>query len=123
MSEIKGKVLKVLPEQVGTGKKGPWIKQEFVIETPGDYPKKVCFVTFGETLNKILSELYTNQEVIVSYNLESREYNERWYTEARAWKIEAEKKTPISKEQKELVGKVVDKFDLVKNDDEDSLPF
>jgi len=119
MSEIKGKVLKVLPQESGTGAKGNWYKQNFIIETEGQYPKKVCLQAWGDKCDLIPEEGTTGT---FHYNPESREYSEKWYTDLRVWKIEAEKKTPLSKEQKDLAGKVVDKFDLVKNDDDD-LPF
>lgn len=85
--DIKGKLFKILPVQIGQGKNGEWKKQEFVIETPGTYPKKVCFSMWGDKID-FLSSLSENEEVTVSFDIESREFKERWYTDARAWKIE-----------------------------------
>lgn len=45
---ITGKVIKILPQQTGQGAKGSWFKQEFVIETNDQYPKKVCFSAWGD---------------------------------------------------------------------------
>ena len=84
--EIKGKIVKILPEQRGQGKNGEWVKQEFVIETMDQYPKKACFSTWGDKTANI-KQLLQGDEVTVSFNIESREYNERWYTDLRAWKI------------------------------------
>lgn len=84
--DVKGKVIQLLAEQSGTSKKGTWRKQEFVVETQGQYPKKVCFSVWGEKIDQY--QLKTGDLVNVSFDLESREYNNRWYTEARAWKIE-----------------------------------
>ena len=84
--EIKGKVVKLLQLQTGQGKKGPWKKQEFIIETQGQYPKKVCLSAWGDKVDQY--NLSIGDEVSVSVDLESREYNGRWYTEARAWKLE-----------------------------------
>lgn len=84
--ELKGKVIQLLPMQTGMGKKGQWRKQEFILETPGQYPKRVCFSIWGDKIDQF--RLAEGEEVNVSVDLESREYNGRWYTEARAWKVD-----------------------------------
>jgi hypothetical protein len=84
--DIKGKVIQILPPQTGAGKKGQWKKQDFVIETQAQYPKKVCLSMWGDKIDQF--NLSTGDLVNVSVDLESREYNGRWYTEARAWKLE-----------------------------------
>lgn len=86
--EINGTLVKVMPEVSGTSKSGSaWRKQEFVIETPDQFPKKVCFSMWGDKVND-LRQYTTGDQLKVSFNLESRDYNDRWYTEARAWRIE-----------------------------------
>ena len=84
--ELKGKVIQLLPLQSGMGKKGPWKKLEFIVETQSQYPKKVCLSAWGDKVDQF--NLAVGQLVNVSVELESREYNGRWYTEARAWKLE-----------------------------------
>lgn len=84
--EIKGRVIQLLPLATGQGKKGQWKKQEFVIETPSQYPKKVCLSLWGDKIEQY--SIAVGDQVNVSVELESREYNGRWYTEARAWKME-----------------------------------
>jgi len=84
--EIKGKVIQLLPTATGQGKKGQWKKQEFILETPGQYPKKVCLSIWGDKIEQF--SLVAGDNVNVTVDLESREYNGRWYTEARAWKLE-----------------------------------
>jgi hypothetical protein len=84
--ELKGKVIQLLPLQSGMGKKGPWKKQEFIVETQSQYPKKVCLSVWGDKVDQF--GISVGQFVNVSVELESREYNGRWYTEARAWKVE-----------------------------------
>ena len=84
--EVKGRVTQLLPQQSGMGKKGPWKKQEFILETQSQYPKKICFSIWGDKIDQY--NLATGDMVNVFVDLESREYNGRWYTEARAWKIE-----------------------------------
>ncbi len=83
--EIAGTVVSLLPLQTGQGKNGVWKKQEFILETPGQYPKKVCLSLWGEKVDEI--KLSIGEKITASINLESREYNGRWYTEARAWKV------------------------------------
>lgn len=85
--EIEGKVIKILPEQTGEGRNGTWKKQDFVIETFGEYPKSVCFSTWGDRTDTVKT-LALGQVVKVSFRPESREYNERWYTDLIAWRIE-----------------------------------
>lgn len=85
--EIQGKIIQVLPAQEGVGSNGnPWKVQPYVLETQGDYPKKVYFEVFGEDrINQYPCEVYNI--VTVSCDVESREYNGRWYTSVRAWRI------------------------------------
>ena len=85
--DVTGTLIKVLPEVTGAGKNGNWIKQEFVLETADQYPKKVCLSLWGEKVND-LKKYALGDNLTASINLESREYNERWYTEARAWRLE-----------------------------------
>jgi hypothetical protein len=83
--EVKGKVVQLLAPQSGQGKKGVWRKQEFILETQSQYPKKVCLSIWGDKIDQF--KVAVGETVVVSVELESREYNSRWYTEARAWKI------------------------------------
>lgn len=85
--EITGKVIQLLPLQEGQGKNGPWKKQEFILETQEQYPKKVCISAWGDKVDQF--NLQENAEVTVSINVESREYNGRWYTDIRAWRVTA----------------------------------
>ena len=84
--ELKGKVIQLLQMQTGMGKKGQWKKQEFIVETQAQYPKKVCLSAWGDKIDQF--RVAEGDMVNVSVDLESREYNGRWYTEARAWKLD-----------------------------------
>ena len=118
--KIKGKVVVRLPLEQGTGAKGTWQKQSFIVETDGQYPKKVCLTAWGDKCDLIPDMSST---ATFSFNVESREYNNRWYTELKIWKVEGEKKTTLSKEQKENAKTVVNKLDLTTTTEEDDLPF
>jgi hypothetical protein len=85
--EITGKVLQVLQPVTGEGKNGAWKKQEFIIETMDQYPKKVILQAWGDKA-AVVQNLTPGTEVKVSFNPESREYNGRWYTDLRAWRID-----------------------------------
>lgn len=84
--ELSGRIVQVLPEKSGTSARGTWRKQEYVIETPGDYPKQVCFMVWGEKIDQF--RIQQDQELTVHFDLESREYNGRWYTDVKAWRVE-----------------------------------
>ena len=86
--DIIGRIIQILPTSSGVSKAGKeWVKQEFVIETQEQYPKKVCIGTMNEK-TKELSRFKTGEDVKVAINVESREYNGKWYTNINAWKIE-----------------------------------
>ena len=87
--EIKGKIIQELQLQTGTSKKGTWQKQEYILETQSEYPKKVCIAVWGDKIDQL--NLGVGDEATVSFQLESREHNGRWYTEVRAWKVEDHK--------------------------------
>ena len=86
--EISGKIVALLAEQTGQGKNGTWKKQEYILETTGQYPKKVCFSIWGDKIDQF--NVKSGDTVEVSFDVESREYNQRWYTELRAWKVTAQ---------------------------------
>lgn len=83
--EVQGKVIHVLPQQTGEGKNGTWRKNRFVIETEGQYPKKVCVDVWGDKFDNMPVQL--GSMVTASIDVESREYNGNWYTDVKAWKV------------------------------------
>lgn len=83
---ISGIVLNILPLQTGTSKAGnQWKKQDFILETGEQYPRKVCVCLFGDNVDKF--PLAVGQSVTASVDIESREFNGRWYTDVRAWNV------------------------------------
>ena len=83
--EIKGKIIEILPEKSGQSANGEWRKQEYILETDSNYPKKICFMAWGDKIGEF--NLQQGENVEVSVDLESREYNGRWYTDVKAWKV------------------------------------
>lgn len=93
--ELSGKIIRKLLPQSGQSARGPWFKQEFVIEfQDGNFPQQACFNVWGEDKVKELENFNLNDEVKVSFRPSSREFNGRWYTDLRAWKIEREGAAP-----------------------------
>lgn len=88
--EISGKIIAVLPEEGGTAKASgkPWRKQNYVLETQETYPKKVCFNLFGDRIDQYKDVLTMGADVTVSFDIESREFNGRWYTDIRGYKVD-----------------------------------
>jgi len=82
---IKAKVLQLLPLQNGIGKNGEWRKQDIIVETDGEYPKKICVSIWGDKINE--KQLQIGNQLDIYFELESREFNSKWYTDVRAWKI------------------------------------
>ena len=86
--EVVGKIIQVLPLQEGVGRNGnPWKLQAYVLETLDQYPRKVHFEVFGEDRIK-QNPCELDQLVTVSFDIESREFNGRWYTSIRAYRIQ-----------------------------------
>jgi len=84
--EISGKVVQLLPLQSGQGKNGtPWKKQEFILETGGQYPKKVCISAWGDKVDQFA--IQAGEQITASIEVESREYNGKWYTDIKIWKV------------------------------------
>lgn len=84
---LEGKLISLLPLQEGVSTRGAWKKQEFVMETAEQYPKKICISCWNEKTDD-LARYNTGDAIKVSVNIESREYNSRWYTDIKAWRIE-----------------------------------
>ena len=87
--EIVGKIIQVLPAQEGVSKStgNPWKIQSYILETLEQYPRKVCFEIFGEDRIKN-NPCKVDDVVTVSFDIESREFNGRWYTSIRAWRVQ-----------------------------------
>lgn len=86
--EFEGIVFEVLPAASGTSARGEWQRQEVVFEMmDGQYSRKVVVTFFNKEAE--VKALVKGQSYTVSINLESREYNGRWYTNVNGWKVQA----------------------------------
>lgn len=80
--EITGRIIFALPEQSGVSKAGNnWKKREYVLETQESFPKKIMFDFFGERAEQF--PLQIGQLIRLTFDIESRDYNGRWYTSIR----------------------------------------
>lgn len=110
------KLVQLLPLQTGTGKNGQWKKQDMIVETDGQYPKKICISAWGDKINEDV--LKVGNRLKIDFDVESREYNGRWYTDVKAWKIEMEGTAPAEAASND------DPFgQSFTSDDEEGLPF
>lgn len=87
--ELEGRIARKLPVQQGTSARGAWAKQEFIFEyQEGNFPSQICMNVWGDEKVRDLEKHQVGDKVRISFNLSSREYNGRWYTDVRAWRIE-----------------------------------
>jgi hypothetical protein len=86
--EIIGKIVQMSPVQSGTTPKGEWKRQEVILETEEQYPRKICIALWGDRINDVAGIQLGTELVTISVDIESREFNGRWYTDVRAWKIQ-----------------------------------
>ena len=132
--EVSGKIIHVLPTQGGVSKTSgkEWKLQAYVLETQEQYPRKVHFEVFGEDRIKA-NPCQVDDLVTVSFDIESREFNGKWYTSIRAWKIQpgivetaapATTPTPVVATTAEEHAGNVQQFDnMASMDDSTDLPF
>ena len=115
--EISGTLIAILDTQTGVGKNGPWKKQGFVIETKDKFPKKVAIQAWNDAADSV-EKLKPGTSVKVSFDVESREYNGKWYTDLKAWKIEAGSGSTST-----TPSDIDDDFIPVRDEDNEPLPF
>lgn len=84
--EFEGKVIQMLPPTSGTSARGPWQRQDVLFEMPQEFSRKLCVTFFNKPDD--VAKLRVGETYQVSVNVESREYNGRWYTDVRAWRIQ-----------------------------------
>ena len=93
--EITGKIIAVLPAREGVSQRtgNAWKIQEYVIETHDQYPKKCCFNIFGaEKISQFNIQL--GEELTVSFDIDAREYQGKYYNDIRAWAINRNVQVP-----------------------------
>ena len=86
--DIKCKLIEKPQVESGNSARGPWRKQNFIVETVETYPRKICMNVWGDDKVSELQVYGIGEVLNVSVNIESREFNGRWYTDVRAWRIQ-----------------------------------
>ena len=84
--DFEGKVLQILQPTKGTSSRGEWQRQEVIFEMTQEFSRKVAVTFFNKPAD--VEKLRVGESYIVSVNIESREYNGRWYTDVREWRIQ-----------------------------------
>ena len=84
--DITGKIIAVLPTKSGTSARGTqWSSQTAVIETHEQYHKRVAFDVLGDKITEF--NLQVGEEVTVSFDINAREYNGKWWNSVNAWHV------------------------------------
>ena len=87
--EIVGKVVQLGTLIEGNSPRGPWKKQELIIETQEQFPKKICLMCWGDRVNEANS-FFVGQLIKAQIRIESREFNGKWYTDVTAFRFDLE---------------------------------
>lgn len=86
--ELEGTLRQKLGVQSGTSARGPWAKQEFILEFPdGNFTAQACFTAWGQDKVTELDKYQVGDKIKVSFNLKAREYNGRWYNDLQIWRL------------------------------------
>jgi hypothetical protein len=114
--QLTAKLIQLLPLQAGTDKNRAWKKQDIIVETEAQYPKKICVSIWGDKINE--RQLQPGSQLKIDFDIESREYNAKWYTDVKAWKIEM-----VSFGMQESSGKSISILDESDDKEDGGLPF
>lgn len=85
--DFEGKVLEILPAVSGQSARGTWERQTVIFEQPQKQFGKEIAVTFMNKAQEVAS-LRVGETYTVSFDMESRKFNDRWYTDIRAWRVQ-----------------------------------
>ena len=114
--QLTAKLIQVLPLQSGTGKNGEWKKQDILVETESQYPKKICISIWGDKINNV--QLIVGNPYTFDLEIESREFSGKWYTDIKAWRITAGNQSVARPNQLATAEPL-----QVQDDDDGDLPF
>lgn len=85
--EIIGKVVRLGALTEGTSARGPWRKQDLIIETEEQYPRTVCLTCWTNQIDEI-QKFAPGQTIKAQIEISSREFNGKWYTDVRVWRFD-----------------------------------
>ena len=86
--ELTGRIIAVLAAQSGVSARtgNSWMSQDYVIEVPGQYPKRCVFRVFGEDRIKQFN-IQMNEDVTIQFDIDAHEYQGRWFNDIRAYNV------------------------------------
>ena len=87
--DLTGTIIQVMPAQSGTSSRtgNPWMSQEYVMEVPAQYPKRMVFRIFGEDRIRQFNIQQGEQQVTIQFDIDAHEYNGRWFNEVRCYNV------------------------------------
>ena len=92
--EFEGTVFRIMPPTSGQSARGAWQRQEVIFELPQEFSRKICVIFFNKESE--VARLREGMTCTVSVNIESREFNGKWYTDVRAWRVQPKEETPAA---------------------------
>ena len=86
--DLTGKIIAILPASSGVSARtgNPWMNQEYVLEVPGQYPRRMMFRVFGEDRIKMFN-IQAGEELTVQFDINAEEYQGRWYNRINAFNV------------------------------------
>ena len=86
--ELTGRIIAVLPAQSGVSARtgNNWMSQDYVIEVPGQFPRKCLFRIFGEDRIKQFA-IQQGEDLTVQFDIDAHEFNGRWFNDIRAYNV------------------------------------
>ncbi len=115
--DITGRIIQILPASSGNSARGEWSRQDFIIETQEQFPKKVCISNWNKKVD--LNAFGIGAAVTADINIESREYNGKWYTDVRVWRMQAAGQGGAPSNEPMPVPDIT----FTQSDEDDGLPF
>lgn len=87
--DLTGTIIQVMPAQSGVSQRSgnPWMSQDYVLEVPAQYPKRMVFRIFGEDRIKQFNLQQGEQQVTIQFDIDAHEYNGRWFNEVRCYNV------------------------------------
>ena len=93
--QTKGTFKQTAGYQEGTSAKGAWKKCVAVFEIAnGQFTENVAFTCFGNMADNAAS-LKAGNRYVIDFDIKSREYNGKWYTDVNAWRFAEDDEQPV----------------------------
>ena len=86
--EQTGRIIEVMEPKSGKSSKtgNPWMIQEYVLEIPGQYPRRCMFSIYGEERIKQMN-VQMGEDLTIQFDIDARQYNGRWYNDIKVYNV------------------------------------